>query len=143
MLKFSMFETADKDSLLGLFDETGVELSDGEQVQCWAITYGEENEVVGGAVLSKLDGVFILDGLAMKPEYQRIKLGKELTMMVIEKALVSKAEALYAAAIFPGFFRAVGFTDVEPEDVPDALKEKAAVVDEEGRRTHILKIPFR
>ena len=129
MIKFKIRETDKFDDLVRLFMKEGVEyneedlIGDGplpkEVVKCWSITLDEGDRLVGGAVLATREGEYIVDGIAMDSEFQRIKLGKELMMRVIEEVLKRNGKALYLVARAPGFFRKIGFDTINREDAPE------------------------
>lgn len=124
MIKFTIKETKDHKSLVELFKkeglETGVqELVPTEIVKCWAVTVGEEHTLIGGAVLAKRQGNYIVDGVAMDAEFQNMRLGHELMMKLIEEVLIVKGEAIYLVAKAPAFFKTIGFESIPREEGPD------------------------
>lgn len=148
MIKFQIIETDQDELLTDFFKSLEVTPSAGpdsdrEVIQAWIIVNGDDKSIAGGAVLAKIDGYFVVDGIAMAREYQRIKLGKELMMMLIEKALQNDAEAIWLASKYTGFFQHIGLKLAEPGEGPDFLKEKCKEQDEEGRTSKILKLQMK
>ena len=129
MVKFKIRETDDYDALVKLFIKEGLEYSEEDLlgnspiptdiVKCWSITLDEDDRLVGGAVLATRQGEYIVDGIAMDSEFQRIKLGKELMMRVIEEVLKRNGRALYLVARAPGFFKRIGFDSIDRKDAPE------------------------
>lgn len=130
MLKFKIRKTDDYDALVKLFMQEGLEYTEEdlngegpvptEIVQCWSVTLdGEDQQLVGGAVLAMRQGEYIVDGIAIASDYQGIKLGKELMMRVIEEVLIRNGKALYLVARKPGFYERIGFDIIDPKDAPE------------------------
>ena len=80
---------------------------------------GEYGRIIGGFVLAKRDGEFIVDGIAIDPEYRKLKLGKELLNRGIEETLRLGGRRIFLVARAPEFFRKQGFVAVEREDAPE------------------------
>lgn len=139
MLNFKISETKDYEKLVPFFIENRLEFSEDEPVptdivKCWEITegsgkiskessesgtIGEYGRLIGGFVLAKREGEFIVDGIAVAPEYRKLKLGKALLDRGIEEALKLGAKRIYLVARAPEFFRKNGFVAVKREDAPD------------------------
>ena len=129
MVKFKIRETDEYDALVELFMKEGLEYSEDdllgndpvptEIVKCWSITLDENDRLVGGAVLATRQGEYIVDGIAMDSDFQRIKLGKELMMRVIEEVLKRNGKALYLVARAPEFFRKIGFDTIDRDEAPE------------------------
>ena len=79
----------------------------------------EKERIVGGAVLAKRQGEYIVDGIAMAKAFQKAGLGKELMMRLIEETLNLRGDAIYLVARAPGFFGTIGFETVDREDAPE------------------------
>ena len=129
MVKFKIRETDEYDALVELFMKEGLEYTEEDLlgnspiptdvVKCWSITLDGEDRLVGGAVLAMREGEYIIDGIAMDSEFQRIKLGKELMMRAIEEVLKRNGKALYLVARAPEFFRTIGFDTIDRKDAPE------------------------
>ena len=119
--------TDDYERLVPFFVANDLEFPDEEDyevptdlVQCWKVTEGAQPEpdedsaeyktdrhrLIGGFVLAERQGEFIVDGIAVDPEYRKEKLGKAL----LDLGLVARA---------PGFFRKSGFVTVPREEAPN------------------------
>ena len=113
--------TDDYERLVPFFVANDLEFPDEEDyevptdlVQCWKVTEGAQPEpdedsaeyktdrhrLIGGFVLAERQGEFIVDGIAVDPEYRG---GKRIF-------LVARA---------PGFFRKSGFVTVPREEAPN------------------------
>lgn len=121
MIKFAIRADKDTAQLMPLFQEEGVETGKGDEVvKCWKIFYGKNDDVlVGGAVLAKKDDVYFVDGVVMAKDFQRIRLGHELMMRVIEETLAQQGTAVYAEAKVPEFFEECGFEKADKGAVPE------------------------
>lgn len=123
MINFRISVTEDYEKLVPFFIENDLEFSEEEPVptdlvKCWEITDGED-KLIGGFVLAKREGEFIIDGIAIDPEYRKYGLGSVLLDNGIEEALKCGAESIYLVARAPEFFRKQGFETVSREDAPD------------------------
>lgn len=123
MIKFKISVTEDYEKLVPFFIENELEFSDEDPVptdliKCWEIVDGE-GKLIGGFVLAKREGEFIVDGIAIDPEYRKLKLGKALLERGIEEALKQGAKRIYLVARAPGFFKKYGFVAIPREESPD------------------------
>ena len=123
MVNFKISVTEDYEKLVPFFIENELEFSDEDpvptdRVKCWEIVDGD-GKLIGGFVLAKREGEFIVDGIAIDPEYRKFKLGKALLEKGIEEALKRGAKRIYLVARAPGFFRKYGFVTISREESPD------------------------
>lgn len=115
-------------------------------VKCWKVTegleppedspeYGLESEklpengegrsnagrkkLIGGFVLAKRQGEFIVDGIAVDAEYRKYKIGKTLLNKGIEETLRLGGKRIFLVARAPEFFRKAGFVTVPKEEAPN------------------------
>ena len=94
MLNFKISETEDYEKLVPFFIENELEFSEDEPVptdlvKCWQIVRKDEageEQLIGAFVLAKREDEFIVDGIAIAPEYRKYKLGKTL----LEKPLLGR-----------------------------------------------------
>lgn len=133
MLNFKISVTEDYEKLVPFFIENKLEFSDEDPVptdlvKCWKIVrasmdekYDESNadELIGGFVLAKRQGEFIVDGIAIAKEYRSMNLGKELLYRGIEEVLKSGGRRIFLVARAPEFFRKHGFVTVPREEAPE------------------------
>lgn len=139
MLNFKISVTEDYEKLVPFFIENDLEFTEEEPVptdlvKCWEITegtgeipdkapkngvIGEYGRLIGGFVLAKREGEFIVDGIAIAPEYRKLQLGKELLNRGIEEALKLGGKRIFLVARAPEFFRKQGFVTVERKDAPE------------------------
>jgi len=122
MIKFTISVTEDYEKLVPFFIENELEFSEDEPVptdlvKCWKIEEGDK--LIGGFVLAKREGEFIVDGIAIDPEWRKCKLGKELLNRGIEETLKLGGKRIYLVARAPEFFRKQGFVTVAREDAPN------------------------
>ena len=127
MLNFKISETEDYERLVPFFIENELEFSEEEPVptdlvKCWQIVKKDgdgSDELIGGFVLAKREGEFIVDGIAIAPEYRKYKLGKTLLNKGIEETLKLGGGRIFLVARAPEFFRKQGFVTVPREEAPD------------------------
>lgn len=133
MLNFKISVTEDYEKLVPFFMENGLEFSEEDPVptdlvKCWQIVKGEMDEsadsqngeeLIGAFVLAKREGEFIVDGIAVAPEYRKFKLGKTLLNRGIEETLKMGGRRIYLVARAPEFFRKQGFVTVPREEAPN------------------------
>lgn len=122
MKEFKIRETDDYESLVPFFIENDLEFSEDEPVptdivKCWDIR--EDGRLIGGFVLAKRQGEFIVDGIAVDPRYRAAKLGRALLDKGIEETKRLGGRRIFLVARAPGFFRKHGFVTVEREEAPN------------------------
>lgn len=132
--------TDDYERLVPFFVANDLEFPDEEDyevptdlVQCWKVTEGAQPEpdedsaeyetdrhrLIGGFVLSERQGEFIVDGIAVDPEYRKEKLGKALLDLGIAETRKRGGKRIFLVARAPGFFRKSGFVTVPREEAPN------------------------
>ncbi|MDO4546151.1 MAG: GNAT family N-acetyltransferase [Bacillota bacterium] len=77
------------------------------------------SRLIGGFVLAKREGEFIVDGIAIAPDYRKHKLGRVLLNKGIEETLKQGGSRIFLVARAPGFFRKAGFVTVPREEAPN------------------------
>ncbi|MDO4395853.1 MAG: GNAT family N-acetyltransferase [Clostridia bacterium] len=129
MFQLKMKQTDEYERLVKFFVEQGLEFDGDEEVdtdivRCYKVTHGEDDFLVGGFVLAKRQGEFIIDGIAVDPMYRKMDVGKIMVNKAIKvvKELGGKSITLVARA--PGFFRKQGFTAIDPENAPNFFECK-------------------
>lgn len=75
-------------------------------------------------VLAKREGRYIIDGIAVDAPYRKLKVGNILLQKVIDTVKELGGDSLYLVARAPGFFRANGFTAIDPETAPNFFECK-------------------
>ena len=124
MISFKIEVTEDYEALVPFFIENDLEFTEDEPVptdiiKCWRIVTGDEEKLIGGFVLAKREGEFIVDGIAIDPDYRKYKLGKALLDKGIEETLKLGGKRIFLVARAPGFFRKSGFVTVPREEAPN------------------------
>ncbi len=116
-------ETKNYDALVGLFIENGLEFSEDEPIQttdilkCWEAVKG--NEIIGGCVLAMRQGKYIIDGIAVRPEFRNENIGSDLLNQAVNYLKKNNVLELYLVARAPGFFKTQGFKAVSREEAPE------------------------
>jgi ribosomal protein S18 acetylase RimI-like enzyme len=125
MVKLKLTQTDDYEELSKFFIENELEFSEEDPVptdlvKCWKLVDVSEAapKLIGGVVLAKRQGEFIIDGIAIHPEYRKQKLGKMLLDKAIAEVLELSGNSIYLVARAPGFFRTQGFENVPKENAP-------------------------
>ena len=132
MVNFKISVTEDYEKLVPFFIENELEFSEEEPVptdlvKCWQIVTGEDNDadgdpagkLIGAFVLARREGEFIVDGIAIDPQYRKFRLGKTLLDKGIEETLKLGGKRIFLVARAPGFFRKQGFVTVPREEAPN------------------------
>lgn len=132
MIKFAIREGKDKSELMSLFEREGVKTepeNSAETVKCWKIYCGKNDEkLVGGAVLAKKAGLYIVNGIVMDKDFQRLRLGHELMMRVIEGSIAHECPALYIETDIAEFFSDCGFEKLSKTEIPGILDSSENVM---------------
>lgn len=124
MLRFDIEHTDNYEELKEIFLKNGLEAGNEpvptEMVKCWKATYNDDDTkiLIGGATLGLRAGEYVVDGIAVEPQYR----GKDIGTMMLDK-LVNYAQGvgirkLWLVAIAPEFFRKYGFVSVNREEAP-------------------------
>ncbi|WP_027399267.1 GNAT family N-acetyltransferase [Anaerovorax odorimutans] len=125
--------TNDYEKLVELFIKNDLEFSVNDEVptdliKLWKAQKIIENKdqcnsyiafLIGGCVLAKRQGEYIIDGIAVEPEYRKSKLGKSLLEKAIDEVKKLGGKQLFLVARAPEFFRKQGFVTVERNDAPN------------------------
>jgi len=119
--KLNLTETNNYAELNQLFIKNELEVSDENPVttdivKAWRLA--DDGKLIGGIMLAKRQGEFIIDGVAVEPEYRELKLGKWLLDTAIAEARARSGNRMYLVARAPGFFRTQGFLTVPKEEAP-------------------------
>lgn len=78
----------------------------------------EKDKLIGAASLGLRDNHWVVDGIAVLPEYRDQGLGKRLLEQVVEEAKARGADILWLVAKAPGFFEKEGFSYTDAEHAP-------------------------
>ncbi|MDR1574270.1 MAG: GNAT family N-acetyltransferase [Clostridiales Family XIII bacterium] len=123
-------ETDAYDALVTIFIRNGLEFSAGEAlptdlVKCWEAAepaagtdLHATGRRIGGCVLALREGAFIIDGIAVEPEYRAHKLGKRLLSLAVSEVKARGGKELFLVARAPEFFRKQGFVTVPRAGAP-------------------------
>ena len=125
MKNFKISVTEDYDKLVPFFIENDLEFTEEDAIQvptdleCLWEAVDENGRLIGGFVLAKRQGEFIVDGIAVDSEYRKEKLGSALLKGGIEEAAKRGGRRIYLVARAPEFFRKHGFVTVSREEAPN------------------------
>jgi len=117
-------ETKNYDELNDLFIRNELEFSEDEPVstdvvKAWRIAEeGTAGKLIGGIMLAKRQDKFIIDGIAIEPEYRKSNYGKMLLDEAIKEVRKLSGDSLFLVARAPDFFRTQRFVTVPKEDAP-------------------------
>ena len=115
-----LFETIDHNSLCEFYRQNGLEVSDDILVDdgaVFSIKCVEGGKTVSAATLSYRFKVFILDYVAVEPDYRKRGLGERAVTAVKVKAKELGAKKLFITAKNPEFFKRIGFLEGSPDGV--------------------------
>lgn len=129
MMRLILRQTDAYEKLVQFFVENELEFDGDEEVdtdivRCFEIVHGVEEHLVGAVVLAKREGRYIIDGIAVDAPYRKLKVGNILLQKVIDTVKELGGDSLYLVARAPGFFRANGFTAIDPETAPNFFECK-------------------
>lgn len=124
----SLFVTDEYDRLVKFFVENQLEFDGDEEVdtdivKSYKVT-DKDDRLIGGAVLARREGRFIIDGIAVDAGFRKKKIGEHLLSEVLAEVKERGGESLYLVARAPGFFRRNGFTIIDPDDAPNFFECK-------------------
>lgn len=122
MVEYKVSVTDDYEPLMALFIKNELEFSEEEPVstdiiKAWKMINGD-NELIGGIVLARREGEYIIDGIAVEEKYRTLKLGNVLLEKAIEQVRDLGGKKLFLVARAPGFFRKRGFSQVDEKAAP-------------------------
>ena len=111
----------DHESLNGFYERNGLEISDEEPVgtdavRSWILYRGDE--MAGAATLAVRQGEYIIDGIALDPQFRGEELGTAMLKTVIDDVRKRGGKRIFLVARAPEFFAWSGFVPVEREDAP-------------------------
>lgn len=115
MLKFNMYPTTEYDRLLDYFRSNGMvyekdlPLIIPHFIKAYKLTQGEDF-LIGGIILGKREGKYILDGIAVDKIFRKYGLGRILVNKVIEEVKKEGGHSLYLITKVPEFYLKQGFT---------------------------------
>lgn len=129
----SITVTQDYDRLVELFVKNDLEFSVNDDVPTDLVTLWKAQKIVpdpsqcnsyiglliGGCVLALRQGEYIIDGIAVEPEFRAAQLGKKLLDLAIAEVKERGGKQLFLVARAPEFFRKQGFTTIERKDAPN------------------------
>ena len=129
MMQLRMKQTDEYERLVKFFVEQGLEFNGDEEVdtdiiRCYKVTHGNEDHLVGGFVIAKREGKYIIDGIAVEPIYRKMQIGKIMLEKAVKVVKELGGNRIYLVARAPGFFRKYGFVSIEPEDSPNFFECK-------------------
>lgn len=122
MFKFTMKSTDEYERLVKFFVQNELEFDGDEEVDtdiihCWKLTH-KDDVLVGGCVLAKRQGKYIIDGIAVTQILRKSGLGRIMLKKAINEVKRLGGNELYLVARAPGFFRTMGFDTVDAKDAP-------------------------
>lgn len=108
----------DHGTLTAFYASCGLEVSDdiNKDGAFFSVAETENGNFIAAATLSKRNGVFILDYIAVDPKHRKSGLGRQVFDIIKQHAESEGAEYLYITTKAPPFFEKLGFTYGEPEN---------------------------
>lgn len=123
MVKISPIDSPEP--VLDLFIRSDLEIAENEFVdRIFLKGYKAENEegtLIGGCALTETDGHYIINGIAVEPEYRKTHIATEMLSRCIADAKEMGAKEIILVARAPGFFRKNNFKNIPDEEVPQGI----------------------
>jgi len=115
---FTLLETNDFKGLTEMFHRNGLEISPGEAppkglIKCWETVESKDGNRVGGVVLEKRDGEFVIGDIAIEKSFRRHNLGTLMIEKVIEEVKSLGGKRIMLVAKAPEFFKTIGFISID------------------------------
>ena len=112
-----IFEIKDHNSLFDFYEANNLEVSadiSKDDNAIFSIAVFDNSRLIAAATSSLRKNYFILDYIAVLPEFRKKGLGGELLEKTIEKAKHLGAKNIYITAREPAFFKKYGFIKGSP-----------------------------
>ena len=121
--EYQLRVTEDYEKLVPFFIENELEFSEEEPVSTdiikgWELVRRADGFLIGATVLAKRQGEYIIDGIAVDPEFRHLKAGKLLLDQVLAEVKARGGSQIYLVARAPEFFRKAGFHTAPKEEAP-------------------------
>lgn len=122
-ITLKMSQTNDYEALKTLYIKNDLELDPGEPmpegvVKNWKITHGKEEHLIAGLTLAKYKDEFVIDGIAVEPEYRKMEVGRIILEKAIAEVRNMGGKKIFLVARAPEFFRKQGFITIDKEEAP-------------------------
>ena len=122
MLKFTIKSTDEYERLVKFFVENQLEFDgdvevDTDILKCWKVTHTQD-VLIGGCVLALREGKYIIDGIAVDKLFRKFGIGKIMMDKAVKEVKERGGSELFLVARAPGFFRTLGFEEVEADRAP-------------------------
>ena len=116
MLRFVLKETDEYDRLVEFMTRFGLEFEGEEQLgnhvlKCWKVIQ-EPDHLTGGIILSRRQGEYILNGIAVDTPLRKSGIGRIMVNKLVTDVRNMGGSRIYLAAKVPEFFEKVGFEPV-------------------------------
>lgn len=123
-----MRQTDEYDRLVKFFVENELEFDGDEEVdtdivKCYKVTV-EDDKLVGAIVLALREERYIIDGIAVDPEYRKHDIGEIMLKKIEEETGKLGGNEIYLVARAPGFFKKNGFISIDPAGAPNFFECK-------------------
>lgn len=113
-------KSCNHNALRGFYKENGLEVSEDISKQDNAVlslVVDDESGILAAATLSKRNGNFILDYVAVFNALRGKNYGKKLVFEILNNAKEMGAKEVFISAKNYGFFKALGFKDGTPKNL--------------------------
>lgn len=146
-VNYKLVETEEYERLVEFFVKNGLEFDGDEEVdtdiiKCMKVVDNDDN-LLGGAVLAKREGKFIIDGIAVKEQYRKNRIGKMMLDHVVLDVKDRGGKEIYLVARAPGFFAKSGFVPVKPEEAPNFFECKTCPQFQVSCHPEIMKLAMQ
>lgn len=111
--------------VMELFQRSDLEIEDDEFVKRQFLkgykAENQEGDVIGGCALTTVNGYYIINGIAVDPEYRKTQIASRMLEKTLGDAKALGADEIILVARAPGFFRKNGFINMAEGEVPKGI----------------------
>lgn len=123
MLRFMLKETDEYERLVEFMKNFGLEFNvdekvDNQIIKCWKVVQ-EPDYLVGGIILGKRNGEYVIDGMAVDTPMRKTGIGRIMAEKLIKEVRKLGGERIWLVAKVPEFYEKLGFVRVPWEEAPD------------------------
>lgn len=144
--EFFIEETAEYERLVKFFVINGLEFDGDEEVDTEILNIykliDDKDNLIGGAVLAKREGKYIIDGIAVDEKYRKFHLGLALLNRIKKQVKSYGGHSIYLVARAPGFFRKNGFKEINHNKAPNFFECKSCSQYRVTCSPEIMKLDF-
>ena len=124
---YELLETKNFKGMVEMFYRNGLEIAlDAEEpaglVKCWEVIDTESGKRVGGVVLEKRAGEFVIGDVAVESDHRGKGLGTQMIRAAIDEVRSLNGSRVMLTSKVPEYFARLGFSAIESKDAPNISK---------------------